>query len=288
MKLVLGTAQFGLDYGILNPDGQIGAEEALSILDGARGGGIDMLDTAIAYGNSEDMLGQLGTSGFSIITKLPSSENAEMSLSDWAVRQIEISCRRLGVNSVEAVLLHRPDELVGSRGEELAEALRQLKRQGLSSKTGISIYSPSQLDAIWPHWKPDIVQCPYNILDRRIELSGWAAKLAASGVELHLRSAFLQGLLLVHPDKLATSFLHWKQQFMAIGSWANERGLTAMQASLGCALGLEPASAVIVGVNSKRQLDEILNASKFGAIAVPESLSSADERLLNPTLWPTA
>lgn len=285
MRLALGTAQFGFDYGIVNAGGRISQEDAKSILALARFGGIDTLDTAIAYGESEEMLGQLGVDDFSIVTKLPSIENATLSIKDWVESALESSCRRLRVGNVDALLLHHPEDLLGTRGKELAEALARMKEKQLCRKIGISVYSPSQLDIIWPLWRPDVVQCPFNILDRRIESSGWAAKLAANDIELHLRSIFLQGLLLTPSDVLPSRFNNWKPLFWAIECWANDNGLSRLEAALACATGLRFATKAVVGVDGSSQLRSILQAFRAEGIPVPIELSTEDERLINPTMW---
>src|SRR3990167_4725202 len=196
-KLALGTAQFGLDYGISNNSGKISEENAVALLSYAKYKGINTLDTAVAYGNSEQVLGNIGVDGWEIITKLPALPEERVDIEYWVERQLEGSLSRLGVNSVYGLLLHRPQQLFEPYGQKLISAIERLKRQGCVKKIGVSIYQPEELDLIYKVMDPDLVQSPLNILDRRLIDSGWLARLRALGVEVHVRSVFMQGLLLM-------------------------------------------------------------------------------------------
>jgi len=141
VKLALGTAQFGFPYGIANASGQVCLDEAAAILDQAWKAGFRVLDTAIAYGDSEACLGEVGIRGFNIITKLPAvPENCD-DIAGWVHGQIAASLGRLRVASMHGVLLHRPDQLLSRDGKVLFRALQSLKDNGQAQKIGVSIYS---------------------------------------------------------------------------------------------------------------------------------------------------
>ena len=142
-KIALGTAQFGLPYGISNVNGQVERTEIDQILKHARTAGITMLDTAIAYGNSEENIGATDSEGFKVVTKLPPLTGAETSVSQWVRSQIENSLTKLKCNSVYGLLLHNPADLLGVYGDELYASLTLLKAEGLVEKVGISIYTPT-------------------------------------------------------------------------------------------------------------------------------------------------
>ena len=129
-RLALGTAQFGLPYGIANQAGQVSRKEVSAMLQLAVSNGIDTLDTAIAYGESEVALGQAGTQGFNVVTKLPALPDDCLDVISWVMEQVDASFTRLGVSSVYALLLHRPEQLLGPLGKELYEALYALKERG--------------------------------------------------------------------------------------------------------------------------------------------------------------
>ena len=195
MRLALGTVQFGLDYGVANTAGQVAPDEVASILALAQQMGIRTLDTAINYGQSESVLGQCGVGQWQVVTKLPALPEAVGDVADWVQMHMRQSLARLGVARVHAVLLHRPQDLLGTQGRALLAELKDLQLQGLAAKIGISVYSPEELEVFFGLHRFDIVQAPFSILDQRLQTSGWVAKLHAMGVEVHTRSAFLQGLL---------------------------------------------------------------------------------------------
>ena len=201
MRLALGTVQFGLDYGIANAAGQVAPEEVARILTLAQQLGIDTLDTAINYGHSESVLGQCGISPWQVVTKLPALPDGALDVAEWAHSHMRQSLARLGVVKVHAVLLHKPQDLLGKNGDALLKALQDIKLQGHAAKTGISVYSPEELECFYALHHFDLVQAPFSILDQRLLVSGWLTKLHDMGVEVHTRSAFLQGLLLMRPSQ---------------------------------------------------------------------------------------
>lgn len=285
MKLALGTVQFGLNYGVANAAGQVSLEEAHAILETAKAAGIDTLDTAIAYGASEERLGAVGVQGCRVVSKLPAIPDDCADVDAWAESSVRQSLGRLKIDRLYAVLLHRPDQLLTPRGAALDRALRRLKDDGLVLKLGVSIYDPAELDALCARYAFDLVQAPFNILDTRLVKSGWLTRLTAQGTEVHVRSAFLQGLLLMPPAARPPEFLRWAPLFSAFDAWLREAGLTPLQACLRYALSFGDISRVIVGVDRAQQLTEILHAADGSIPDVPALLSTDDPDLLNPARW---
>src|SRR3990172_7552207 len=111
-RLALGTAQFGLPYGIANQGGQVKRSAAKAMLQLAAANGIDILDTAISYGESETYLGEAGTQGFKLVTKLSAVPNGCADVSGWVQEQLVASLSRLGVSAVYGLLLHCPQQLL--------------------------------------------------------------------------------------------------------------------------------------------------------------------------------
>ena len=134
MRLAIGTAQFGLSYGVANQGGKVPQDEVKKILARARQSGINLLDTAIAYGDSENVLGRIGISEWKVVTKLPIIPLEAIDLYDWIHNQVQQSIERLNCESVDTVLLHRPEQLLGDRGSEILFALRALKTNKLTKK----------------------------------------------------------------------------------------------------------------------------------------------------------
>jgi len=192
VKLALGTAQFGFPYGIANASGQVCLDEAAAILDQAWKAGFRVLDTAIAYGDSEACLGEVGIRGFNIITKLPAvPENCD-DIAGWVHGQIAASLGRLRVASMHGVLLHRPDQLLSRDGKVLFRALQSLKDNGQAQKIGVSINAPRELEELTAQYRFDLVQAPFSLIDRRLQTTGWLQRLKEAGMEIHTRSAFVQ------------------------------------------------------------------------------------------------
>ncbi len=284
MKLALGTVQFGLDYGITGK-GQVSCDEVDRILTCAREAGIDTLDTAAAYGNSETVLGIAGVTGWHIVTKLPPGLNESEDATAWMRRELDASLERLGVDSVEGLLLHRPEQLLGANGAALVAAMVEAKAQGRVRNLGLSIYSPDELDLIWPILLPNIVQCPYNLFDRRIETSGWLAKLSGAGIQVHARSLFLQGLLLLDPNELPSYFARWRPLFLRLQQWCAVHDLSPLAASTRFVLGNPAIARGIVGVETADQLCEIVETVNGVLPPLPAEIATDDLDLLLPKRW---
>lgn len=142
-KLALGTAQFGLPYGISNKNGQVSQYDASQILIKAKSVGIGVLDTAIAYGDSERILGKCDLNDFKIITKLPDFKEDKKELGTWFERQLSTSFSRLDVKNIDGLLLHRPEQLFTEHGDYLYALLQEAKADGKINRIGLSLYDPS-------------------------------------------------------------------------------------------------------------------------------------------------
>ena len=284
-RLAIGTAQFGLPYGIANTVGQLTDLAGKKILQLAKDNSINMLDTAIAYGGSESSLGGMGVDAFNLVTKLPAIPNDCDDIDLWAREQLELSLGRLNVDSVYGLLLHCPEQLLMAGGDVLFNTLCDFKKKSLVQKIGVSIYSPEELDLLTRHYKFDLVQAPLNLVDRRLVVSGWLQRLKRDGVEIHVRSAFLQGLLLMSRRMIPLKFELWAEQWDNWHSWLLHNPATAVQACLNYPLSFPEVDRVILGADSSTQLLEIIEASKIDPIIDFPDLYCADEKLINPSNW---
>jgi aryl-alcohol dehydrogenase-like predicted oxidoreductase len=287
MKLALGTAQFGLAYGIANAGGQVDLETAKLIVRRAWETGIDTIDTAIAYGQSERRLGEAGVQAWRIVSKLPAIPEGCADVSAWVNSNVDKSLAQLKVTSLAGLLLHRPQQLLGPHGKALYHSLLQLKEEKKVEKIGVSIYSPEELDDIWPLHQFDLVQSPLNVFDRRLAVSGWLQRLHADGVEVHVRSAFLQGLLLSPRDRLPSGFGRWSSLWASWYSWLESVNMTPLQAALGHVLSFPQVDRIVVGVDNLQQLNEILKHASGGGMLAPAALTTDDLDLINPAQWST-
>lgn len=284
-RVALGSVQFGLAYGIANSDGLVSQIEAAGILAEASARGIDTVDTAIAYGESEQVLGNVGMAGWQVVSKLPAMPADCPDVGAWVEAQVAGSLQRLRVNHLYGLLLHRPEQLLEARGDRLQAALRGLQARGVVHKIGVSVYEPAELDRLVPYMPFGLVQVPFNLLDTRMVTSGWLARLQQSGCEVHARSIFLQGLLLMPASARPEKFRRWQTLWAAWDTWLASSGLTPLQACLRYALAQPGIDKLVLGVNSVAQLREILAAATGSLPALPATLSSDDPVLLNPALW---
>lgn len=285
-KLVLGTVQFGLNYGVANKVGQVQPDSVLSILEIARSNNVDILDTAIAYGTSEEVLGKAGTDGFRVVTKLPSLPADQSNIGRWVRDQVKASLKRLGQEKLYGLLLHRPQDLFGLSGTQLIQALADLKNDGVVQKIGVSIYSPDELEVVFNKIQIDLVQAPLNVIDRRLQSSGWLDRLKDDGVEVHTRSAFLQGLLLMERSKIPQKFSRWSKLWDEWHEMLKVQGVSPLAMSLAYPLSLAQVDKVVVGVDSAAQLLEILQAAENAKEGPDTSfIRSTDLDLINPSNW---
>ena len=247
---------------------------------------IDLIDTAISYGESEIMLGNAGVVDFKFVSKLPSISKTNIDANLWAKEMIRKSMRRIGIRTLYGILLHRSNDLLGKNGYKLIKTLNRLKLNGIVKKIGISIYDPSEIDNVINLIDIDIVQAPLNIIDRRLETSGWLNKLHKQNIEIHTRSTFLQGLLLLNHNNIPSKFSKWKNLFERWFFELKKNKLSPLQVCLSYPLSLKEIDRVIVGVNSAKQLVDIIKLSKLKKINQDFSfMSSNDEKLLNPYNW---
>jgi len=285
MRLGLGTVQFGLNYGVANTVGQVSQSVMGEILNCAKEEGMSTLDTAISYGSSEERLGKCGVEDWNIVTKLPPLPNDCTDITNWVNNEISASLERLHVNRVYALLLHKPTQLLGSYGELLWYAMKQLKRNGLVKKIGFSIYESVELDLLWSDFQPDIIQAPYNILDQRLKISGWLEKLKKHDVEVHVRSVFLQGLLLLNHQTRPEKFNRWNDMWKVWDQWLFDEQLDPVDACLGFVNAEHLIDRIVVGVDSLSQLQELICSTNAQVKDVPQELCQVDNDLINPANW---
>lgn len=284
-SIILGTAQFGMPYGVANQAGQMDSQRAAQTIRVAREGGIRLVDTAIGYGQSEAVLGGLDLGPIQVMTKLPAIPDGCADVQAWVRGQVAGSLGRLHVDVLHGLSLHRPGQLLESQGRQLHDAMVALKDEGVVENIGISIYEPGELGPLLEGRKFDIVQAPFNILDRRLQSSGWLDRLNVMGIQVHARSIFLQGLLLLPESRRPPYFLRWRSLLSDLDHWFDQVGNRPMEACLRFALATPGISKLVVGVDGPGQLQEIVDAADGRLPELPRQLSSNDRELLNPALW---
>lgn len=285
MKLALGTAQFGSNYGVANTQGKISHGSAKQIIKYCRFAGIHTLDTAISYGDSEECLGNIGIQDFNIVTKLPHIPDSISDIENWMMEEVSGSLSRLNIKSLYGLMLHRPDQLFGRHGLAIIACLKKLKDMGVIQKVGVSVYSPDEFKDLFLIHYFDLVQCPFNLIDRRLVSSGWLKKFKNSGVEVHVRSSFMQGLLLMPRNKIPQNFQIWSSLWDHWHAWLEENAVSPIEACLAYVLAESNIDQIVVGVDSKEQLQQITAAIETTCLDTFPDISSFDNRLLNPSNW---
>lgn len=290
MKLGIGTVQFGIDYGISNQQGKTPPSEVLKIFALALHHNISVVDTAPSYGDSETVIGQYLPSSdrFKVVTKTPVF--AQNFVDSATVLQLQNtfyeSLKRLGQGSVEGLLVHHASDLISEGSPILMAGLRELKQQGLVKKIGVSVYTGSQIDQILEKFSIDLIQLPVNILDQRLIQSGHLRRLKEMGCEIHARSIFLQGLLLLKPETLPSFFDPAKPLLREYHQAVSRLGCSSQKAALDFVAGLAEVDTLIVGLNSAAQLQELIFALQQPAINLDFSqFALPQESILNPAQW---
>lgn len=258
-KIALGTVQFGLNYGISNTNGQVPVEEISKILDFCKINEIDTLDTAQGYGESEKVLSQFDLSSFNVITKLIGDAKLETSL------------QNLKVSSVYGLMFHRENEC----NDDSWKLFESYKSQGMVKKIGVSVYTPKILDDLIDRYPIEIVQFPMNILDQ--SFIPLFPKLKEKKIEVHTRSTFLQGLLLM--DEIPLYFNPVKDIISSIPK-------PRLEYTLDFGKKQKNVDKMVLGVTRLRDLEEIYEAySKDVTETDYSKYCITDEKYINPALW---
>lgn len=272
-KIGLGTVQFGLEYGISNTGGKTSPEEVTKILEYAAENGIDTIDTASAYGDSEIVLGGNDLQGFRIVSKfMPPRQNESIS------SQFHKSLERLKQEFLYGYLAHRPSDIL--QNPIHWKEIESLKRDGLIKKIGFSLNEPYELSQLLnAGFIPDLIQIPFNYFDHRFEKQ--IIQLKQQGCEIHSRSTFLQGLFFINTEKLSSFFDEVKPVINNL-----QNSYKSLSGSLLRFSAEQPfIDKVIVGVENTEQLQ--MNIETLGkAEKLPELMQNISDKILIPSGWP--
>jgi aryl-alcohol dehydrogenase-like predicted oxidoreductase len=280
-KIIIGTANFGLSYGI-KPK-KIINKEILKILNYSSKIGIDTIDTAKNYGNSENIIGKHNGNKFKIISKLPKLDKKIKNVNLHIEKLILDTLKKLKCRSIYAILIHDPETLMNKNGKKIFNILQQLKQRGLITKIGVSIYDFSQINFLIKKYNLDILQVPFNIVDRRLIEKKILEKLNKKHIEIHIRSIFLKGLLLKkNPPK---KFIKWKNIWLSLKRYKKNSELKNLTYCIQFVKKYSKIDRIIIGVDTLGQFKEIIKEFKTKRkISIP-NISSNDKKLINPSLW---
>lgn len=285
-KIAIGTAQYGMKYGVANKIGKIQDQEMRNILDFAIKNGINTIDTAMGYGDCESKLGELGVKNFNLITKITNLSDFGKNTEDFALKSLRSSIENLKVDNVNSLLLHNPNDLISKNKEIIYNSIQRCKKEGLCRKVGISCYDVEQVSNIIQNFDIDIIQFPLNIFNTKLIDSGLIKILKKKNIEIHVRSVFLQGLLLMEKTEINSYFYRWEEIFNVWEEWLRITNISKLQACLLFVFGIKEVDKIILGIDSLLHLQQILDILKNNHAEInPFALSSIDEDLINPSKW---
>jgi aryl-alcohol dehydrogenase-like predicted oxidoreductase len=289
-KLVLGTAQLGQTYGIANSSGKPDTSTAYKILETAYNNGITTLDTANSYGNSEKVIGDFTARHkikFNIITKVPSFKAAENgdTFNAHLERSFASSLKALKAGSIYGLMLHDYNDYLEHKDEVLS-FFSDLKADGHVQKTGLSVYSPIDVDK-----GIDIIQCPMSLLDVRPLISGFIEKAKAKRTELHVRSIFLQGLFFLTRKDLMKKLPAADKYIKAAQSIGARNKLTIKELAFSFVRDSIGDGSMVIGAETPEQILENIKLLNKPALSdklkkeITDTFSSVPELIIDPSLW---
>ena len=270
MDIVLGTAQFGLDYGVSNKTGKVCINDVEKILTYCCENSITELDTAIAYGDAYEVLGKFDLSPFQITSKIPKLD-PKKKFQDQVTEYIDRTFEKLNTNCLHNLLLHDEEDFYES--DEIFDYLKSIKKKYNIANVGVSIYKIGE--KLEENYNSiDVIQIPGSIVDRRYESIPFDA--------IYLRSIFLQGLLLM--EKRPDYFKRWETIFKKLDVYLNAYP-TRLEGLINHINRVNPAQKVVVGVTSVSQLGKIDSIRNFSDDALIPSVRVDDPNLINPGKW---
>lgn len=285
--LGLGTAQFGTVYGINNQGGMVSDADMYRILCLARDQGIKTIDTAAAYGHAEERLGQHDLSSFDVVTKIMAPETHEGIARFSPEDIVHASLDRLGLSQLDAVLVHNAEQIPLDVLPGVISKLDILVEKGLCRKAGVSLYDPEKLSALLLEYVPGLVQVPFNVFDQRLTDGNLQQLCQMHQVEIHVRSIFLQGLLLMEKKSVPDYFQPWAGQFAGWRDHLASHGLTSVEGIMGFVNMHKDktVSRFIIGAETPEQFEMMIAAAETPVIFHPENLRCDDLGLIDPTRW---
>ena len=281
-KLALGTVQFGLNYGINNNHGKVPVEDVKKIVDQAKDANVFVIDTAQAYGNSEEVLGNVGVMEFNVITKITSPKQGTLK------NEILSSLHRLNISSLYGVLFH--DFNYWLLNPDSWKELKKIRLDGLTKKIGFSLYHPEQWHLIQEKGiTPDLLQIPMNLFNQQFH--PYLSQFKEAGIEVHVRSAFLQGLLLMESESLPHQFSEIKSEIETLKQLSEKWNVSRTNICLLWLWQNKCIDHIVVGIDSTMQWQENLEAAQwceknFNTSKIDASMFRCEnENIINPSKW---
>lgn len=278
-KIIIGVTQFGMTYGIMNKSRFNRKKTFKQILKFSKKNKIQTLYTSRYYGNSNKMLSNENLNFFKIITKLKCEDLLKNNF------KFELNSQKKNFKKKELILMLDGFERLNSKEmTKVYNNLLDLKEKNYLNKFGYSIYNFKNLKKLCKNFKPDILQCPYNVFDRRIEKNNLLKFLNINKIEIQARSIFLQGLLLTTPQKLPKKFFKWKKNFERFSNAMSNYKVSNLSGCLNFVLNNKYIDKILIGVDNLNQLKEILRVKHNDKIKFI-NFDIKDEKLIDPSTW---
>ena len=258
-RIVIGTVRFSGLYGINTNKKILRKVDVQKILNFASKKKIKYLDTAIDYKKTNNILRNLNLKNFNITSKLPGKKRFKLKYNHLNVRKLVIDhLKKLKVKKLHTLYLHQPDDILKKDGINIIYSLQKLKKEKKINKIGYSIYSTRQLKRLLNIFKPDIIQCPLNILDRRFLKRNFLNKLQNLNIEIHVRSIFFQGGLISDYKNLKKKLLFPRSAYDKWVKWLKKKKINKVRGALSILYKLDKKVKVVIGVESIDQLSQIV------------------------------
>jgi len=284
-KIILGSANFNQTYGVKK--NIIKKREIKKLFSLASRNKIKTIDTSPLYDQSEKIIGSLNNNRFKIISKIPKIplNIKRKNISKWIKTKTMASLNNLKIKKFECLLLHNSDSLLKKNGDEIYRGIKKMKKKKLTNKIGISIYDYNKLEKILKKFKFDLIQAPFNVLDRRLAEAGWLKKLKNKNIEVHARSVFLQGILLSKRNQLPKKLKKLNKSWKIWENWLKESKLKPLQVCLSFVFNQHQLDGVIIGYNNNNQLKQTLKLKhKEKNFLIPD-LNIKNKKLIDPRKW---
>lgn len=288
-KIIIGTAQFGSNYGVTNKIGELSFSEIKKIIYEASKQNINFFDTSPTYGDAENKLGRSLKLNSKIITKI--TRNDDNYFDKDNLRKIEKaflkSLNNLKVNKVYGLLIHSTEDLNKKNNKILIDFLKSLKKNNIVEKIGVSIYEKKDYRNAIKLFNPDIVQLPISIADQRLLKNNFLSCLKKKNIEIHARSIFLQGLLISKTKILPRSLFSFKSYLSNFDKKLKINKLKPIDACLLFINNIKEVDKFIIGFTSLKEFKEILeiNYKKRINLNFFDQFRSDNIEILNPSNW---
>jgi len=282
-KIVLGTAQLTPNYGITKYTKKISFKEFKKISNFCLRNNISYIDTAMNYKNSDKYLNLINKNKFKIITKIPyldikKKDNIILTVNN----HISKILHSLKVEKFYALLLHSPSQLNFKNSKFFYDYLQKLKQKGIFNKLGISVYTKSQTVKILKKYNIDILQFPYNLVNRSFDQQNFIKKLKRRKIELHARSCFLQGVLLNKPKNKKIFFNNNLEEYY---KWIKKENLNPFEACLKFVYKNKDIDRFVLGFDNLKQIKHLKNINLKKKINFPKKFIIKNKKILDPRKW---